>query len=103
MCFWQEKVAYCKLIKWKEAGKVWEAIRNITRRKERTLNFCGTSSHEWVSYFQRNVFCEQCQDFGRNHDITQQKLQKHMKHTTYNTQTSLISFQIEILNIVKCW
>jgi hypothetical protein len=51
MCLWQEKVAECKLITWKEAEKVWEAIRNITR-KERTLNFCGISYHKWVTYFQ---------------------------------------------------
>jgi hypothetical protein len=37
MCLRQEKVADCKLIKWEEVGKLWEAIRNITRRKERTL------------------------------------------------------------------
>jgi hypothetical protein len=54
MCLWQEKVAEYinKLITQKAVKKVWEATRNITRRKERTLNFCGTSSHKWVSCFQ---------------------------------------------------
>jgi ribosomal protein S21 len=55
MYLWQEKVAECKFITQKEVEKVWEAIKNITRRKERTLNFCGTSSHEW-KLFSRIVF-----------------------------------------------
>jgi hypothetical protein len=58
MCLWQEKVAECKFITQKEIEKVWEAIQNIMRRKERTLNFCGTSSHKW-KLISRIVFYKQ--------------------------------------------
>jgi hypothetical protein len=38
-----------KLITQKEVKKVWEAIRNITRRKEKLI---AVEPHEWVSEFQ---------------------------------------------------
>jgi hypothetical protein len=104
MLLGQEKVAeYIK--KWitqKEVKKVWEAIRNITRRKERTLNFCGISSHKWVSYFQEL--------FSINSDrMLEGIMTSHNRNcripwnAIYNSHNSLISSLKEILNIDWCW
>jgi hypothetical protein len=50
-CIWQEKEAECinKLVREKEMKKIWEAIRNITRKKETTV---FVEPREWISYFQ---------------------------------------------------
>lgn len=67
---WQEKVAdyINKLITQKEVKRVWEAQRNITRRKGPLIS---AEPHERVSYFQELFFYKQWQNVGRNHDITQ--------------------------------
>jgi hypothetical protein len=50
-CTWQDKEAEYinKLVREKDIEKVWEAIRNITRKKETTVS---VKPRKWVRYFQ---------------------------------------------------
>jgi ribosome recycling factor len=47
-CIWQEKGTECIKLVRKKLKKIWEALRNITRRKEPII-YAGP--HEWASYF----------------------------------------------------
>jgi hypothetical protein len=56
ICLWQEVAEYInRLIAQKEIKKLWEAIRNITRRKRPLIS---VESHKWV-LFSRIVFYKQ--------------------------------------------